>query len=85
MSSLDNYLLVVLLVVAWSQSTHQHGRLIEPPARNSMWRIGYNTTPNYEDSELFCGGIVVCNISIIIRLFLVIMRFFKEPMVNKQR
>ncbi|KAI2808292.1 hypothetical protein BLOT_006234, partial [Blomia tropicalis] len=58
MSSLDNYLLVVLLVVAWSQSTHQHGRLIEPPARNSMWRIGYNTTPNYEDSELFCGGIV---------------------------
>ncbi len=36
-----------------------HGRLFEPPARNSMWRFGFPTYPNYEDSELFCGGIKV--------------------------
>ena len=37
----------------------QHGRMIEPPARNAMWRVGYPTPPNFEDSELFCGGIAV--------------------------
>lgn len=32
---------------------------MEPPARNTMWRFGFPTKPNYEDSELFCGGIKV--------------------------
>lgn len=36
-----------------------HGRMMEPPARNVMWRMGFPTKPNYEDSELFCGGIKV--------------------------
>ena len=36
-----------------------HGRLMEPPARNTMWRFGFPTIPNYEDSEMFCGGIKV--------------------------
>ncbi|XP_053209000.1 uncharacterized protein LOC128392932 [Panonychus citri] len=36
-----------------------HGRMFEPPARNTMWRFGFPTFPNYEDSELFCGGIKV--------------------------
>lgn len=38
-----------------------HGRVFEPPARNTMWRFGFPTYPNYEDSELFCGGIKVTN------------------------
>lgn len=43
-----------IIVPSW-----QHGRMMEPPARNVLWRMGYNATPNYEDSELFCGGIQV--------------------------
>ena len=37
-----------------------HGRLMEPPSRSSMWRLGYNTPHNYQDNELFCGGFQVC-------------------------
>lgn len=33
-----------------------HGRLMEPPARNAMWRFGYPNPVNYNDNELFCGG-----------------------------
>ncbi|CAL1265993.1 unnamed protein product [Larinioides sclopetarius] len=36
-----------------------HGRLLEPPSRSSMWRFGYDTPSNYNDNELFCGGIYV--------------------------
>lgn len=49
----------IFLLFLFFELTEQHGRMIEPPARNAMWRVGFNTTPNYEDSELFCGGIVV--------------------------
>lgn len=33
-----------------------HGRLMEPPSRNSMWRFGYPNPVDYNDNELFCGG-----------------------------
>lgn len=33
-----------------------HGRLIEPPSRASAWRYGFDTPPDYNDHELFCGG-----------------------------
>lgn len=37
-----------------------HGRLMEPPARNTLWRFGFIKAPaNYNDNELFCGGIGV--------------------------
>ncbi|XP_044734433.1 uncharacterized protein LOC123296832 [Chrysoperla carnea] len=36
-----------------------HGRLMDPPARNSMWRFGFPTPVNYNDNELFCGGYAV--------------------------
>lgn len=36
-----------------------HGRLMDPPARNSMWRLGYLNPVNYNDNELFCGGYTV--------------------------
>ncbi len=39
--------------------SEQHGRVMEPPARNCMWRAGFYTPPNYEDTELFCGGLKV--------------------------
>eukprot|EP00095_Tigriopus_kingsejongensis_P000887 maker-scaffold409_size180341-snap-gene-0.25 protein:Tk00887 transcript:maker-scaffold409_size180341-snap-gene-0.25-mRNA-1 annotation:"hypothetical protein DAPPUDRAFT_317372" len=33
-----------------------HGRLRIPPSRASMWRDGYDTVPNYNDNQVFCGG-----------------------------
>ncbi|XP_071447948.1 uncharacterized protein [Hetaerina americana] len=33
-----------------------HGRLIEPPSRATMWRYGFNTPPDFQDHEQFCGG-----------------------------
>jgi len=35
---------------------HGHGRLMDPPSRNAMWRFGYPNPVNYNDNELFCGG-----------------------------
>lgn len=33
-----------------------HGRLMNPPARNSMWRLDFPNPINYRDDELYCGG-----------------------------
>ncbi|XP_029641028.1 uncharacterized protein LOC115215838 [Octopus sinensis] len=33
-----------------------HGRLMDPPSRSSMWRLGFKTPVNYDDIELYCGG-----------------------------
>ena len=33
-----------------------HGRLIEPPARTSAWRFGFDTPAMYDDHETNCGG-----------------------------
>lgn len=35
---------------------HGHGRMMDPPSRNAMWRFGYPNPVNYNDNELFCGG-----------------------------
>ncbi|RUS72508.1 hypothetical protein EGW08_019736 [Elysia chlorotica] len=36
-----------------------HGRLLEPPSRASLWRLGYSAPVNYNDNQLFCGGVGV--------------------------
>lgn len=36
-----------------------HGRLVEPPSRSSMWRYGYRNPPNYNDNQLYCGGVQI--------------------------
>ncbi|XP_055624381.1 uncharacterized protein LOC129767465 [Toxorhynchites rutilus septentrionalis] len=36
-----------------------HGRLMDPPSRNAMWRFGFPNPVNYNDNELFCGGYAV--------------------------
>ncbi|KAH9495247.1 hypothetical protein Btru_016172 [Bulinus truncatus] len=48
-----------LLVSAWltmPTAVQGHGRLMDPPARNSMWRLGFPNPVNYNDNELYCGG-----------------------------
>lgn len=37
----------------------QHGRLIDPPARSTAWRYGYDTPVDYDDNQLYCGGLQV--------------------------
>ena len=33
-------------------------RLLQPPARGSLWRVGYNgTTADYDDHRVNCGGV----------------------------
>ena len=32
------------------------GRLVDPPGRSSAWRYGFNTSINYDDNSLNCGG-----------------------------
>lgn len=49
----------LLLLLACLQNVCGHGRLMEPPARNAMWRFGYPNPVNYNDNELFCGGYAV--------------------------
>lgn len=54
--------LLVLLVVhcLLFQQVYGHGYMIDPPARNSIWRVMRDRIPqdkiNYTDNELFCGG-----------------------------
>lgn len=48
--------LTLTSLVEWSS---QHGLLLSPPQRGSLWRYGYDTPPNYDDNGLFCGGLEV--------------------------
>ncbi|KAJ8977942.1 hypothetical protein NQ317_017410 [Molorchus minor] len=50
---------VVLAVINLGHVVKGHGRLMDPPARNSMWRFGFPNPVNYNDNELFCGGYAV--------------------------
>ncbi|GLV35907.1 uncharacterized protein CBL_09875 [Carabus blaptoides fortunei] len=57
-------LLTIWMVLLQFFRTHYigvegHGRLMDPPARNSMWRFGFPNPVNYNDNELFCGGYAV--------------------------
>ena len=56
----DRYLIVGSVLCNVVRIVLGHGRLMEPPSRSSMWRLGYNTPHNYQDNELFCGGFQAC-------------------------
>ncbi|XP_071533383.1 uncharacterized protein [Panulirus ornatus] len=49
----------LVCLAALVMGAHGHGRLMDPPARNAMWRLGYPNPVNYNDNELYCGGFVV--------------------------
>jgi len=48
--------LFIFTIATHIQSCTGHGRLIEPPSRATAWRYGFNTPPDYNDHELYCGG-----------------------------
>jgi len=59
MTPIGKFLISIVLTAYIVEEAESHGRLIEPPARNTLWRFGFKAQPNYNDNELFCGGIGV--------------------------
>jgi hypothetical protein len=51
--------LLSLIILSQFIEVLSHGRLIDPPARGTAWRYGFNTPKDYNDMELFCGGFSV--------------------------
>ncbi|XP_044312789.1 uncharacterized protein LOC123037201 [Drosophila rhopaloa] len=57
MSYLKKWSIGFIFATSFSFMTcNGHGRLIEPPSRASAWRFGFQTPPDYNDHELYCGG-----------------------------
>ncbi|OWF55507.1 hypothetical protein KP79_PYT23102 [Mizuhopecten yessoensis] len=46
----------ILVILASLESVECRGKMMEPVQRSSLWRKGYNTPQNMEDSGLNCGG-----------------------------
>ena len=42
------------LVLITASLAAGHGRMMEPAARNSMWRFGFINPINYNDNEVTC-------------------------------
>lgn len=57
--SLRASLLIVFCVVAGR--VYGHGLMTDPPMRSTLWRDfpGQGFEENYNDNELFCGGLSV--------------------------
>lgn len=53
---MHSYLALFFAFFQFVQRINGHGRLMDPPARNSMWRFGFPNPVNYNDNELYCGG-----------------------------
>ncbi|XP_076114434.1 uncharacterized protein LOC143082581 [Mytilus galloprovincialis] len=49
-------MITILTLASLFTSIYGHGRLILPPGRSTMWRLGYNTPKNYNDNQVSCGG-----------------------------
>lgn len=58
---------LVLFLSGHFDKVKGHGRLLDPPARGSMWRKGFASTKNYNDNQMSCGGF---NVSIISPFFI---------------
>lgn len=49
--------LLAIMICSWEAESH--GILVEPVSRASAWRKDFKTPKNYNDHELYCGGITV--------------------------
>ncbi|KAK3592827.1 hypothetical protein CHS0354_019055 [Potamilus streckersoni] len=48
-----------LIIITYLDLSSGHGRLLDPPSRSSMWRYGFPNPPNYDDNQVYCGGVQV--------------------------
>lgn len=47
-----------LMVMSYTWNVCQgHGMLIDPPSRASAWRFGFDLPKEYDDNQLWCGGL----------------------------
>lgn len=51
------FLLAVVVDCVYGQ-----GRMLVPPGRSTMWRLGYDTPVNFNDNVLNCGGVKVSSL-----------------------
>lgn len=51
------FVLIICVLLCSIDVCNGHGRLIDPPGRSTAFRFGFPTPPNYNDHELFCGGL----------------------------
>jgi len=47
---------IILCIIPMLTHVRGHGYLIQPPARGSAWRVGFNTPRDVTDNEENCGG-----------------------------
>lgn len=59
LSALALPVFIIFSVKLDSSLVQSHGTMIDPVSRNSLWRIDATAPVNYNDIELFCGGIGV--------------------------
>ncbi|XP_076637607.1 uncharacterized protein LOC143349881 [Colletes latitarsis] len=57
--ALAKFLLIGSLLGISVQEIYGHGMMMDPVQRSSAWRKGFPVEPNYNDNELFCGGMNV--------------------------
>lgn len=48
--------LSALVFIAQIMPSLEHARLMEPPSRASMWRLGFPTPVDQDDNQAYCGG-----------------------------
>ena len=46
-------ILILPLIISYVQG---HARLLDPPSRASMWRVGFDNPADYDDNGRNCGG-----------------------------
>ena len=52
---------ILPLIISYVQG---HARLLDPPSRASMWRVGFDNPADYDDNGRNCGGFnVITNIN----------------------
>jgi hypothetical protein len=56
--ALESVIILILHIIS-SHPTEAHGTLLDPISRNSLWRVDFKAPKNYNDIEMFCGGIGV--------------------------
>ena len=49
-------ILILPLIISYVQG---HARLLDPPSRASMWRVGFDNPADYDDNGRNCGGFKV--------------------------
>ena len=53
-----NQIMVGLVLIVKAIQINCHGRLLNPVARTSAWRLFPNIFPAYyDDNQMFCGGV----------------------------